>query len=79
MKQNLIGKTPYLFWYPDKMSPDETKHHKNFMSPKFFSDEKRPWNKISVAEPELVERQLYSGAGAEVYLARLRSRVYKFL
>jgi hypothetical protein len=31
----------------------------------------------SVAEP--VERQLFAGAGAEVFLARLQSRVCKFL
>jgi hypothetical protein len=29
----------------------------------------------SVAEPEPVERQLFAGAGAEVFLAQLRSRV----
>jgi hypothetical protein len=37
----------------------------------------------SVTEPELepepVEQQLFAGAGAKVFLARLRSRVYKFL
>jgi hypothetical protein len=31
---------------------------------------------VSVAKPEPVERQIFVGAGAEVFLARLRSRVY---
>jgi hypothetical protein len=45
----------------------------------------RPWaldnivHGSSVAEPEQVEQQLFAGAGAKVFLARLRSRVYKFL
>jgi hypothetical protein len=36
-------------------------------------------NSVAELEPEPVERQLFAGAGAKVFLARLRSRVCKFL
>jgi hypothetical protein len=34
---------------------------------------------VAEPEPEPVEQQLFAGAGAKVFLARLRSRVCKFL